>query len=57
MIELRDVLEILIGALAGYSIKWIFVVRSHRQTITQQGNVVGGNLAGRDVTTGKDRKD
>jgi hypothetical protein len=49
MIDWHDVLKFLAGFLAGFSVKWFFVWRSNRTTITQNKNIVGGNLAGRDV--------
>jgi hypothetical protein len=54
--EWRDVLEVLGGFLAGFSVKWFFVWRSNRTTIQQKGNIVGGSLAGRDVTVNRDTK-
>lgn len=54
--SLRDILEIVVSFFAGYSLKWVFVVRTKKQMIQQSGNVVGGNMAGRDVTIRQDDK-
>jgi hypothetical protein len=52
MIDWHDVLKVAAGFLAGFSVKWYMVWRSSRTTTTQNKNVVGGNLAGRDVNIG-----
>jgi hypothetical protein len=54
--DLRHVVELIASFLAGFSLKWILVVRSSRVNINQQGNIVGGNLAGRDVKSGRELK-
>jgi len=48
--------KFVVGFLAGFTFKWILVWRSNRSTIRQSGNVVGGNLAGRDVNVREDRR-
>lgn len=55
MPEWGDVLKFLAGFLTGFSFKWLLVWRSNRTSLRQQGNVVGGSLAGRDVNI-KNRK-
>lgn len=49
----RHIAELVASFFAGFSLKWVLVVRSKRTNIHQQDNVVGGNLAGRDVTIGR----
>lgn len=56
MPEWRHILELVASFLAGFTLKWVLVVRSNRTTVRQQGNMVGGNMAGRDVKTGRDSK-
>ena len=59
MTELVHVIDFLwkfaVGFAAGFSVKWVLVWRSNRTTIHQSENIVGGNLAGRDVNIRKDR--
>lgn len=51
-----DILKFLAGFLTGFSLKWFFVWRSNRTTIGQTDNVVGGNLAGRDINIEERRR-
>jgi hypothetical protein len=51
MFEWADVWKFLAGFLAGFSVKWILNVRSSRNTVQQHNNVVGGHLAGHNITT------
>ena len=47
---LSEVLSFLAGALVGYTVK--VSVDARRSKVAQEGNVVGGDMAGRDIKKG-----
>jgi hypothetical protein len=56
MPEWHEILKYLAGFLTGFCFKWVLVWRSNRTTVRQDKNVVGGNMAGRDVNVENRRR-